>query len=187
MTPDIPELDLDATDVVETGRGEEAPRWREPAVPWWGVVPVAVAVAVVAAGLTHGWDERQDRRARQAVVALSVVIPEDAGTNGGGGGEEFGYNSSVQVLNTGPLPIELGALSTTSPGIVLHGNARNTVVPAGGAQRVDVDFGIHCPGWVHGQPVDIRVAVRTADGVQRAVNRKVVLRGTEWDDALTTC
>ena len=183
VADDFPELDLDDGAVAEANTPFLR---RQIAVPLWTAPIAAVALAVLFTTATHVWDAAQNRRARQSVASLIVTIPPDADFDGGRTGDTFGYNSAIQVINAGPLPLRLGQITSTSVGITLDGDARNTVIAAGGIQNVLVHLGIDCSTWSRTSPIDVRATVRTADHRHRSVARSLTIRRTIWEN-LPTC
>jgi hypothetical protein len=177
-------LDLD-DDAPDPGR--DPVWWRAVRVPLWAVALLVLGVAVTTVVATRLWDAQQTRSIQQKVTIL-VHVPADNGLVGGGNGDgtTLRLGSVVQVINTGPLPIALGAVVSTSDGVALRGDGAGRSIPPGTAGEVIVRGSIDCRIWVPTEPIRMRLDVRGEDGVLRPTVKTVVTQGA-WDELLATC
>lgn len=176
-------LDLDADD---PDPGRDPVWWRAVCVPVWVVALLVLGVAGLAVAATRTWDERQARDARPKTVAVLVNIPADNGLIGSRDGTTLTLGSALQVINTGPRPITLGAVASTSAGVALRGNGNGRAIPPGTAGRVIVRGSIDCRTWVPTKPIEMRLDIKDADGIPRPTVKTLVIQGA-WDDLLSTC
>lgn len=188
VSDEIVVLDLDSGAALESPGPDRVPL-REVRVRWWVIPVVAVAVAVLAVGLTRAWDSDHTRRARQAIVSLQVSVAPDAELNGGpeGAGAGARYSTTLRVINVGPLPLTVDAVVTTAGGLSLSGSALNSLVPPGVTQDLQVQLLQECRRWLGTEPnvpLELRLEVTTADGVRRSQVSYLATRDTPWRDEL---
>jgi hypothetical protein len=174
-------LDLDDDD-AEPGR--DPVWWREVRVPIWIVALLVLAVAVVAVAATRAWDTRPAREIRPVTVLVNV--PADDRLVGSLRGTTLTLGSALEVTNTGPQPITLRAVVSTSAGVALRSDEDSREIPAGTVGRVIVRGTIDCTTWVPTQPIEVRLDLTDAGGVLRPIVETVVGQGA-WDDLLSTC
>jgi hypothetical protein len=181
-------LDLDDDD-PDAGTEPGPPWWRELQVPVWIVLLLMLGTAGAATAATHTWDARQTSTAGSTgsdAVAVLVNIPADNGLIGGGDGGTLRLGSALQVINTGRLPISLGAVATTSPGVALLGDGGGRSIPPGTAGRVILRGSINCRAWIQTEPIEMRLNVTDGNGVLRSLVKTLVIQGA-WDDVLSAC
>lgn len=111
--------------------------------------------------------------------------------SGGGDATIASYNGALQVINAGPLPVEVEAVSSSSAGLRVNrsADARRTVtVPSGAARQIYVGIGLGCRDWDPEQPIELSVDVITADGNRRRRTSPVSIQDTPWFELLmATC
>jgi len=181
-------LDLDSPD-PDVGAPLDPLRLRDVHLPLWVVALVAIGCVVIAVALTRAWDENRSRREQQAVVNLIVSVPQDVRMSGGGNEPIAGYNGRLQVVNAGPLPVTVEAVSSFSDGIRVNrnGGAGGAVtVPSGAVRQVDIGVGLVCREWDREQPIELAVDVTTADGNHHRQASSVNIQGTPWLEALVS-
>ncbi|MGK5742096.1 hypothetical protein [Micromonospora sp. URMC 103] len=168
---DGPLIDLDAT-----RPGQPAPpalparlraswrRWRSRRIPLPLVVVLLVPAAVAGGVATRWWTVRHDRLADESTVSLQVV-GEGQMTGGGGSGPLAEVTSSILVVNSGPLPVELTDLRVAHGPLTLRSLRSDVVRP--GTRPFTVRLTFSCADGVPNEPVPVVVSVRTADGTSR--------------------
>ena len=183
------DLVLDLDDDDPDAGPEPGPWWRELQVPVWIVLLLMVGTAGLATAATHTWEGRRAGPASSNgtdAVAVLVNIPADNGLIGGGDGGSLRLGSALQVINTGRMPISLGAVASTSPGVALLGDGGGRSIPPGTAGRVILRGSINCRSWIQTEPIEMRLSVTDGNGVLRSLVKTLVIQGA-WDDVLSAC
>ncbi|MEU2611362.1 hypothetical protein ABZ570_07230 [Micromonospora sp. NPDC007271] len=168
---DSPVIDLDATPEQpahpEPGRqlhGWQAFRSRRVSLPL--VLALLLGTAAVAGVGTYRWQARQQRLAAESVASL-LVLGQAEMTSGSGDGTVGRIESSVMVVNSGPLPVEVTDIRAAKDGLALKSVKPDVVRP--GVGRFTVWLTVDCTTAVPNESVPVTLSVRTANGKSREV------------------
>ncbi|MFE9652761.1 hypothetical protein [Micromonospora sp. NPDC006431] len=182
---EAPVIDLDAPSRhARPPLSHQDPLWH----PWRSFrsahVPLPLVLALLAgagavAGVgTYQWQARQQRLADESVAAVLVL-----GKNEVAGGEREGSlvraESSVIVVNHGPLPVEVTDIRASKGGLGLSSVRSDVVRP--GAQPFSVRLTLDCTARMSNEPVPVVISVRTEDGTSRQVTSRMA--ATPWQVA----
>ncbi|MEU7613140.1 hypothetical protein [Micromonospora sp. NPDC049204] len=121
----------------------------------------------------------QAERERAASVSL-VALPASAG---GGGLDVEGVlrlEGQLAVINTGPAPITVVAVTGQRPGAEVHGTGGSVVLRPGGTGWVEVKLRFECATAFGSEPLSVRLSVEAADRQAREVTYSVALAGSVW-------
>jgi hypothetical protein len=159
---------------------------REVRAPLWVCVLVAVIGSLVVGLAVHYWDASQVRRIQGQTVSVLLNVPAGSSFNGSGDGRTISLKGDVQVVNTGPRAIQVGGVSSSSPGVKVAENAGQLVVPAGGARALNLDLTVTCGQQSGTEPLRLLLDVQTLTGQRRAYVAALNIAGTQWAEAFTT-
>ncbi|MEU8023467.1 hypothetical protein AB0B88_14745 [Micromonospora haikouensis] len=145
----------------------------------------AQLVAALLAGVVLGGvgvDELRDaRNERQRNSAVSLVAFPAGG--GGGASDVAGVlqmDALLAVVNAGPAPITLRAVTGQGPGVVLRDTGQSRLVRPGGVGWIDVKLRLECATAFGSEPLPVRLSVETADRRTREVTYPVAVRDSVW-------
>ncbi|WP_143194436.1 hypothetical protein [Micromonospora sp. CB01531] len=152
--------------------------FRSARVPLPLVLALLVGAGAVAGVGTYQWQARQQRLADESAAAVLVL-----GKNEVAGGEREGSlvraESSVIVVNHGPLPVEVTDIRASKGDLGLSSVRSDVVRP--GAQSFSVRLTLNCTARVPNEPVPVVISVRTEDGTTRQVTSRMA--ATPWQFA----
>lgn len=152
--------------------------FRSAHVPLPLVLALLVGTGAVAVVGTERWQARQQRLADESTAALLVLGRTDW-AGGGREGQLARIETSVTVVNYGPLPVEVTDIRAGRSDLTISPVAPDLVRP--GARPFSVRMTVSCAARVSNQPVPIVISVRTADGKSRQVTS--VMAVTPWQYA----
>ncbi|WP_431977224.1 hypothetical protein [Micromonospora haikouensis] len=140
----------------------------------------ALLAGVVLGGV--GVDELRDsREQRQRNASVSLVAFPASGS--GGGSDVAGVlqmDALLAVINAGPAPITLRAVTGRGPGAVLRDTGQSRLVRPGGVGWIEVKLRLECASAFGGEPLPVRFSVETADRRTREVTYPVAMKGSLW-------
>lgn len=142
-------------------------------------------VAVLLVGAVLGGIGVNELRASQAqrerVASVSLVaLPVSVG---GGGSDVKGVlqlDGQLAVINTGPAPITVVAVSGERPGVLVRGTGKSVLIRPGGTGWVEVKLSLECATAFGSEPVSMRLSVETADRQAREATYPVAVAGSVW-------
>ena len=152
--------------------------------PLWAVVVATVVVGLVIGIGTHMWDASQVRRFQSGAVSVLLTVPGTSTFQTSGDGASATLNGDLQVVNTGPRIIEVGQISSSTPGVTVVRDATSLVIAAGAARSVDLSMKINCAQWSPAEPLVFLLVVRTVDGARRGYVAALALNDTPWGNGL---
>ncbi|MFU8855096.1 hypothetical protein ACNAW0_29645 [Micromonospora sp. SL1-18] len=179
---DTPVIDLDAT------REQPAPSEQDPQRQGWRalrskrvslplVLALLVGTAAVAGVGTYRWQARQQRLADASVASL-LVLGQAEMASGGRDGSLARIESSVMVVNSGPLPVEVIDIRVAKDSLALESVSPDVVRP--GVRWFTVWLTIDCTKEVVTESVPVSMSVRTADGHSRSLSFQVPPRPWQY-------
>lgn len=149
-----------------------------------GAGPAAAGLALligtgaVAGAGTYRWQTRQQRLADESIASL-LVLGTTGWASDGQEGQLVWVDSSVTVVNYGPLPVEVSGIRAARGNLTISPVGPDVVRP--GALPLRVRLTLSCAARVSNEPVPIVISVRTADGTPRQVTS--VMAATPWQNA----
>jgi hypothetical protein len=147
--------------------------------------PVFLAAVFLLGGLvggflTHWWDMRQQRQARESVVSVHVVVTGSmVGSAGSDGGRRVEMEASLTMVNSGPMPVEVSNVYASGGGLTVEMEQTSKVVRPG-ALAVPVRVVVDCRAGVPANPIQVRMTVRPTHGPPRQVSPLMAVGGTHW-------
>ncbi|SCF37633.1 hypothetical protein GA0074695_6286 [Micromonospora viridifaciens] len=168
---DTPLIDLGATreQPAQSEPGRQRHGWlalRSRHIPLPLVLALLLGTAAVTGAGTYRWQARQQRLAAESVVSL-LVLGQAEMTSGSGHGSMARIESSVMVVNSGPLPVEITDIRAAQTGRLLRSVKPDVVRP--GVGWFTVWLTVDCSTAVPNESVPVTASVRTADGKSRDV------------------
>ncbi|MDI5938197.1 MULTISPECIES: hypothetical protein [unclassified Micromonospora] len=140
----------------------------------------ALLAGVVLGGVGVG-ALRDAREARQRDSAVSLVAFPASGS--GGGSDVAGVlqmDALLAVVNAGPAPVTLRAVTGRGPGVVLRDTGQSRLVRPGGVGWIEVKLRLECASAFGSEPLPVRFSVETADRRTREVTYPVAMKGSLW-------
>ncbi|MFE9184111.1 hypothetical protein ACFYMB_12390 [Micromonospora haikouensis] len=178
-------IDLDESDLDEGGREPTAAAGvaadRDPSGQRRNVRLVAALLAGVVLGGVGVNELRDSREQRQRNASVSLVAFPASGS--GGGSDVAGVlqmDARLAVVNAGPAPITLRAVTGRGPGVVLRDTGQSRLVRPGGVEWIGVKLRLECATAFGSEPLVVRFSVETADRRTREATYPVAMRDSVW-------
>ncbi len=178
-----PILDLDSPD-PDAEPARVPMRLRDVRAPLWVVALVAIGCALAGIGLTRAGEENRNRQEQLSTVRTIVSVSPTAELSGGSSLGTSGYNTMILIANTGPLPIKMVAVQSSSPGVRLTNMGGTQAVPAGAAHDVPIGLNVVCREWQLQPVLDVTMTVTSMDGAVHRQVSQLNIDGTAWLEAL---
>ena len=146
------------------GRWQIRHRLRSARVSAWTLLLSVAAAGALGAAVTDRWQAQRQRLAEESRVSLVVVPHHQNPAFDGRDGNRVRLAGYLIVVNSGPKPIELETVHGGEDGLALQGTLDEANVEAGRSRLVAVTITVDCPVSHSACPIEVVLAVRTADG-----------------------
>jgi hypothetical protein len=154
--------------------------------PLWACIAVLVVGSLVVAWGTHLWDASQVRRFQAGSVSVLLTVPGSSSFRSSGDGAAATLTGDLQVVNTGPRLIEVGQISSSTPGVTVSREGSALIIPNGTARGMDLSLKVDCAVWSPTEPLLFLLVVQTADAARRGFVAALALDDTPWGNSLQT-
>ncbi|MEU3452027.1 hypothetical protein ABZ671_00080 [Micromonospora sp. NPDC006766] len=134
------------------------------------VLAVLLGTAAVAGIGGYRWQARQQRLADESVASV-YILPQAAIAQVERDGPLVKVKSSVIVVNSGPLPVEVTDIQASKDNLALQVADPDVVRP--GVRWFSVWVTVNCTTAVPNEPVPVVISVRPPDGKTRDVTFQV--------------
>ncbi|MEU8259106.1 hypothetical protein AB0C02_00570 [Micromonospora sp. NPDC048999] len=150
---------------------------RSKRLPLLLVLALLLGAAAVTGVGTYRWQARQQRLADESVASV-FVLPQTEITGAERDGSLARIKSSVIVVNSGPLPVEVTDIRTSTDNLTLRAVDPDLVRP--GVRWFTVWVTVNCTTAVPNETVPVVITVRPADGNSRDITFQVPPRPWEY-------
>ncbi|WP_143049873.1 hypothetical protein [Asanoa ishikariensis] len=146
-----------------------------------GAVALAAVVGAVAGGVgVHRWEARQAHAAEVSTVIVRAQLLDPSDLSGSSDGTDSTMVANLTLVNLGPLPIDVEDFEGERNGLVFR-NASQQATIRPGFRTVAVSISFACARHtISGEPLPLRLRVRTADGQTRTIETPVEIGAKFW-------